>query len=420
MKRILVIWGNWGPYHYARFRAFREAGFRAGYEVEGLELFASSGVYAWEADERAEGVHYVNVGERETAFYPWRMTRIAIPRILSLRPDVVFVPSYWHWSLYINLMARLCGRSRIVMMNESHGGTEKARGWKKEIKRRIVRSFHAALVGGQPHREYFSGLGLEEKRIFTGYDAVDNKYFAEKSAEARRNAGEQRSRLGLPNRYFLSLGRMVEKKNLGCLIEAYALYRERNPDAEHHLVFVGSGEMEDDLRALCLRFGLQVRDPAPPGPIFSRDSTHLAGDAKFATAVAVKSAATLTETTPSVHFFGFRQIQENPIFYALADAFILPSHTEEWGLVVNEAMACGLPVIVSENVGSAADLVAHGENGFLFDPASPSELASHLETLADDPDRREAMGQNSAVRIAGWSCDNFATNGLRAAKAALG
>jgi glycosyltransferase involved in cell wall biosynthesis len=149
---------------------------------------------------------------------------------------------------------------------------------------------------------------------------------------------------------------------------------------------------------------------------------------------------------PGVHFYGFRQIDENPVFYALAEAFILPSIYEEWGLVVNEAMASGLPVIVSKTAGCAEDLLEPGSfvfkgageigsvgpghlarlshviraNGFVFDPAAPGELGTVMLALESMPVMREAMGRESSRIVEQYSCSNFAENALNAAQVALG
>ncbi|MGA0094754.1 MAG: glycosyltransferase family 4 protein, partial [Chthoniobacterales bacterium] len=140
----------------------------------------------------------------------------------------------------------------------------------------------------------------------------------------------------------------------------------------------------------------------------------------------------------------FRQIEENAVFYALAEAFVLPSLYEEWGLVVNEAMAAGLPVIVSRTAGCAEDLVPSSgnmergawsmeqeadvraarpyleqrSNGFAFDPASSDALATALTRVAESEDLRLEMGQRSREIVAKFSCDNFARQAMRAAKAA--
>ncbi len=396
MKRVLIVWGNWGPYHHARFEAFRSRGMREELRVEGVELFPKSGIYGWKNDGRREGMHHLDLGDDEMAFRPWLLSTRLAPLILRLRPAVVFVPSYWHWSLFLNAVSRLAG-ARIVMMNESHAGTERARGLKRRIKRRIVSSFHAALVGGTPHRRHFENLGLSGTRIFTGYDAIDNARFTAAADEARAAAAAHRGRLGLPPAYFLSLGRFVPKKNLPMLVDAFAGLRPRPDGGCAHLVFVGSGETEPALRERCRHHGLAMIDH-PPG----------SGPAPAPPA-----------STPAVHFFGFRQIEENPVFYGLAQGFILPSLHEEWGLVVNEAMACGLPVLVSRTAGCAEDLVAHEENGFLFDPDDAGALRESLRRLVDDPTLVGRMGAASRRRIARWGCDHFAEGAVAATRAAL-
>ena len=158
----------------------------------------------------------------------------------------------------------------------------------------------------------------------------------------------------------------------------------------------------------------------------------------------------------AVYFYGFRQIEENPVFYALAEAFVLPSLKEEWGLVVNEAMACSLPVIVSRTAGCAEDLLPGSEswqcsvgsvqsgeekktddcrlmagdsleercNGFVFDPESVDALSEALRRIADplNPKRSTlnaaAMGRRSREIVERFSCEHFAQQALRAAEAA--
>ncbi len=346
---------------------------------------------------------------------------LAIPQ--KTKPEIALLPSYDHWSLVLNLAVRLAG-GRVVMMNETHGGTARASGLKAAIKRKVVASFHAGFVGGAPHVRYFASLGLPEHKIFTGYDAVDNDYFAGKAREARKYEPELRKRYGLPQHYFLGLGRFVAKKNFSTLIRAYRKFLDARPDCATHLVMVGSGEEDRLLRALCHELRLPIHDKTSAGK--------------------TNQTSKMETEPPGVHFYGFRQIEENPIFYGLADAFILPSLREEWGLVVNEAMASGLPVVVSETAGCAEDLLKPGwpalpnmlmthlpvqwaqfssrirRNGFVFNPRSPEALASTLQALASAPALRAVMGQASRTIIEDSSCEVFARNALLAAQAAHG
>jgi glycosyltransferase involved in cell wall biosynthesis len=421
MANIIVVWGLWGPYHCRRLEAFRQLGQELGHKVTGISLFSGSSVNQWRVENLPEGVVHINLGNDETRLPLRQLHALAsIPR--TFQADAALLPSYGHWSLVLNASVRLRG-GRVVMMNETHAGTARARGWKAAFKQRVVAGFDAALVGGAPHSRYFASLGLPADKIFTGYDAIDNDYFATRANESRNQSDSLRRRYGLPSRYFLSLGRFVEKKNLDRLIRAYQQFLRSNPQTATHLVMVGSGDQDNKLRALCRELSLPLYDKTS----LPAESTPPAAGSE----------------PPGVHFYGFRRIEENPIFYALAEAFVMPSLWEEWGLVVNEAMASGLPVVVSETAGCAEDLMesfSAGEetwsdalsashstalapkirrNGFVFDPHSSEELGRVLTCLDLSPEMRAGMGEASRQIIRRYSCHAFAEGALKAANAAL-
>jgi glycosyltransferase involved in cell wall biosynthesis len=116
---------------------------------------------------------------------------------------------------------------------------------------------------------------------------------------------------------------------------------------------------------------------------------------------------------------GFKQYDELPAYYGLAGAFVLGSTEEQWGLVVNEAMAAGLPVLVSRRCGCAPELVRDGENGFTFDPHDASGLAVLMTEMAADADARAAMGRASRRTISHWAPETFGLNLWKAAGAAM-
>jgi 1,2-diacylglycerol 3-alpha-glucosyltransferase len=423
MNSIGIVWAQFGPYHHARAATLKR---RAGQvKVYAMELSNQTSYYEW---KRSAAVDLITLCPDEVVerLSFWKVFKRARRIFAELKMDVCILPSYApKQSLAAFLAAKSLG-IRTVMMNESHAGTARAAVVAAHIKRRLVRSFDAALVGGLPQKRYLASLGLPEEKIFTGYDAVDNDYFAQKAGEVRSKAAEYRKQYDLPAHYFLSLGRFVAKKNLTVLIKAYRQLLDSNPNCETHLVMVGSGEEEPKLRALCAGLQLPVYQKTSAGP-HDKDNQSQTLPGK--------------NDPPGVHFYGFRQIEENPVFYALADAFILPSLWEEWGLVVNEAMASGLPVIVSETVGCAEDLLQAGppaslaalpsgqppeilagirQNGFVFDPNSSESLAAALLALASAPALRAAMGEMSRTIVENFSCDNFARNALRAASVAMG
>jgi glycosyltransferase involved in cell wall biosynthesis len=120
-----------------------------------------------------------------------------------------------------------------------------------------------------------------------------------------------------------------------------------------------------------------------------------------------------------IHMPGFKQYEDLPPYYGLAGAFVHASTTEQWGLVVNEAMAAGLPVLVSNRCGCAADLVATGRNGYTFDPLGPSELAGLMLHVSSDQCDRRRMAEASRAIIGQWTPQRFASSLCQAVDTAL-
>ena len=182
--------------------------------------------------------------------------------------------------------------------------------------------------------------------------------------------------------YFLASNRFVERKNLKGLIRAYARYVDSFQGGKKAwpLVLLGDGELRAELEALCGELGL----------ITARGLSH--GGAEHAEGESLK-LKTLT-TGGLVVFAGFRQIEELPAFYAGAGGFVHPALEEPWGLVINEAMASGLPVLSSRNVGAAEELVVDGKTGYLFNPNNIEEMANALSKVAGmNQEERLTMGR---------------------------
>ena len=181
------------------------------------------------------------------------------------------------------------------------------------------------------------------------------------SIKVRDDSAKLRQDFGLPARFFLFVGRTVAKKGVFDLLLAY---RELDPELrrEFGLIFVGDGGARPELSKLA--------DDVTPG---------------------------------CVKFPGFVQRENLAVYYALAEALVFPTHAEVWGLVVNEAMACGLPVVCTDVTGCAADLVEEGWNGRVVPPRDIGRLTKALEDLARSPEATRIMGDNSKKRIQHYS-----------------
>lgn len=374
--RVALIWPDIGHYHYARSLSLSE---KSTLDIATVEISNIAGFEDFRASDGALSAidcYSLNVSRPLT----WKSVQRPIALLFErLHPEVVFVPG---WSMVEALVAlQWCIAHAVpaVIMSESNQ-TDKPRRWYEErVKTRIVCLAAAALVGGSPQAGYVKELGMPEELIFSGYDVVDNDHFAVNADAARQLASVLREKHQLPQQYLLCCARLVEKKNLFRLIQAFRLVIDRATAPDLHLVIVGPGPLEAELLSLVETLRLSGR----------------------------------------VHLKGAKSYDYMPAFYGLAEALILPSTTEQWGLVVNEAMAAGLPVLVSERCGSSVDLVREGDNGFTFDPYDVQAIANAIDRIFSPGCDRSAMGKASRKIIADWGLERFSTGFEAAAKAAV-
>ncbi|BCP53481.1 hexosyltransferase [Kaistia sp. 32K] len=372
--RVAVVFQRFGPYHVSRLDAAGRY-----MNLTGIELSGTDRTYAWASTEGLGDFPRLVVSADIDAEPVRTMYGKVSAALASAQPDVVAIAGWSHPAALAALL--WCSRHgrRAIVMSDSAEQDSRRRPWRESIKRQIVSLYGAALVGGETHRRYLVALGLRENAIFDGLDVIDNAHFAEGASQVRATAPKSRKQLGLPGRYFLVSSRMIAKKNLFAVLEAYRDYRDMAGGLPWDLVMLGDGRLLTDLRATVAELGLSAQ----------------------------------------VHFPGFRQYADLPAYYGLAGAFILASSTEQWGLVVNEAMAAGLPVLVSARCGCCDELVRHGINGYRFDPGDPGELARHMWRVAADPALALVMAQAGQSAIAEWSPERFANNLRRAVDHAM-
>jgi 1,2-diacylglycerol 3-alpha-glucosyltransferase len=389
VKQIVIHFARLGPYHLARLRSAVEVLQPLGWEVVALETAEGDATYDWEKAESA-GV----VFPRRTVFpnrifeqIPASDLRRGIRRVLDdLNPDAVAVAG---WG---TVDARGClawckkNQAKAIVMSETRAADGQRLWWKEWLKSRIVRRYDGALCGGESHKRYLIELGIPNERIAVGYNVVDNAFFFNK---AKRDGEVFKGLVGEAKSapYFLASNRFVERKNLGRLIQAYAKYAESyqrgGVKSIWPLVLLGDGELRGELEALCVGLGLQFANNEQAKNL-KLNSYKLKTSKKCGLVV----------------FPGFRQIGELPSFYAGAGAFVHPALEEPWGLVINEAMASGLPVLSSRNVGAAEELVIEGKTGYLFDPKSVEEMAGALVKIVGlEPEERLAMGRAAFEQV---------------------
>ena len=371
MRYLACIWDYYQHYHLARLRALHFGGTERGWRVVGLAAGASKA----ERDAHRAVRNFQSMApvvldaENGSTDLPATARRFAC-WLEEQQPDAVMLPGYA--SCLSRTGLRWCRRNRkgAVLMFETQE-RDLRRSWYKElVKRFLVRQADAVFGGGKTHIAYARKLGMPADRCFDGYDAVDNEFLRERAEVARNDPANGHEP------YFFAVGRFIEKKNFPGLIRAFAAFRQLPGHGQWRLVIGGDGPERWRIEAEIGAAGLG--DP--------------------------------------VVLPGYLDAEASARWYGRAAAFVMPSsHEEQWGLVVNEAMAAGTPAIVSDICGCVPDLVDDGKTGLLFSPSHPVTLVAALSRLADSVELRTQLASSAAERIARFSPERFATQGLLAA-----
>lgn len=298
------------------------------------------------------------------------------PKIYSVltekKPDAVIITGWQSLPLLQSLWACMGLRIPRIIRGESNA-LRKRQAWVKSMHRLLLSRFDAFLSIGKANREFYLNYDIPEEKIFACNYFVDTQWFQDKCREVYGGRDDLRSARGIKKNdvCFLYAGKLIPKKRIFDLLQALEkAFRMRQ---NIHLVIVGAGELMETAR----RFASEHKLP--------------------------------------VTFAGFLNQTEIVKAYAAADCLVLPSdYGETWGLVVNEAMACGLPAIVSDRVGCGPDLVEEGATGYTFPFSNIDALADRMLKIAFDADVRLRMGKNAAVKIDGYSVERAVEGTLQA------
>jgi glycosyltransferase involved in cell wall biosynthesis len=297
-----------------------------------------------------------------------------VPPILRKEFDVVLIFGWALFSNWLVVLAAFFSRTPILLCAESPLSHEvPKKGFFGKIRRGALKTLFSMTSGflyiGQENRLFYESFGISPKKLFFAPYAVDNT----RHVGTRKETPIERSAVAPVK--ILFVGKLIEKKRPMDLLQAFHRLQGTLGESMAALWFVGSGNQQADLENYV--------------------SEH---------------------QVKAVTFWGFQNQTELPRFYASADIFVLPSgYGETWGLVVNEAMCHGKPVIVSDLVGCGRDLVT-GNNGFRFPYKDVPQLAEALGKLVSDSALRSRFGQESFRIIQGYSQEVSAGNITNAAK----
>jgi glycosyltransferase involved in cell wall biosynthesis len=310
---------------------------------------------------------FVGISKRRYSFWsPWPKSLLS--ELREGQFDCLWVHGYNHVAILIALARSTLIGVPVLFRGEGHRLAQMQTSLKRRLKnaifRRVAREVSAFLAIGSMNRAYYEALGVESSRIFHVPYAVDNDAFQREAAKARVSRDEFRANLGLSadRPVILYVSKLQKRKRPMDLLSAYARLSPNGIDQPPaDLIFVGEGEERSSLEKAIKALGWN-----------------------------------------SVHLLGFRNQDELPRFYDLCDVFVLPSEREPWGLVVNEVMNAGKPVICSSEVGAAYDLIEEDKNGFVYPVGDVAQLSQRIEFVLQSKARCEEMGAASLKKIAHW------------------
>lgn len=351
-KPFVVYWNNIpAPYMVERFNIL---GNRANLNFEAWFNDRNEPDRSWIVDESAWQFRYCYIN---TFVYSGRRFHCPLPLLKGLRPDVM-VSLYSEPSFLLGwTMAKLKGVKTGFRVVATSDRWVKRTAWKEAFKKLLFPRVDFIITEGKDGRKFSRHYGAPHDRIFFARHGIDVTHFRDGSTIVGSERSHLRKQLCVKGTTFIYVGRLLKLKGLSYLLDALKKVQQQT-ESEVSLLLVGDGADENFLRTKCK-----------------------------------------TEGFRNVSFTGFRHAKELPKMYAAADAFVFPTLGDAYGLVIDEAMACRLPVITTSAANEIHDRVEDGINGYIVPPENSHALAEAMLKLAKNSDLRRRMGSNSAKKI---------------------
>jgi glycosyltransferase involved in cell wall biosynthesis len=358
--QIVTIWNTYGPYHLARVSALEKV--FSSDKISCLAHCSSSDEYSFFNIKTKNIKILVNKKSSELGFFN---SFFATYKSLQLiKPQLILSCGYERPETFASLIWSRMNNSVIFLMLDNNFD-DKPRLFRIEIIKSIyLRFFEGFIYGGKLGNNYLTKLGVPSSKIVTGYNCVDNEYISLISYNAKKYLPPY-----IKQKYFLCVSRLIPKKNLMKLVKAYNIYAKKTYKP-WSLVICGEGPERKALESYIKQQNLSKL---------------------------VILVGAIDEFSELINY------------YSHAKYLILASHeNEQWGLVVNEAMACGLPVLVSKYCGCASSLVINNKNGFIFDSNIIHEIVQKLIWMHKNSRALAEMGSKSKKIIQDYSTMSLA------------
>lgn len=330
-RPIAIMWESFGPYHHDRIRALPEAGI----PVVAIQLFGRSVIYDWE-DSAPPPYPMVTLAKSEDEISMLGLARKLVRAVRESGAGDCYFCHYEYPAVYLaSIWLRLRGHRVYTMISSKYDDYARV-AWREKAKRLMMLPYLGAIVGSERSRDYLASLGIDRDKALIGYDTLD---IARLASQGEPLATEPR----FEKRPFLIVARLVPKKNVPNSLRAFARYAREQQDGRR-LEILGDGPLRQELESLAAELGIA-------------DLVDFRGH--------LESARVSEAMRRSL-------------------ALLLPSTSEQFGLVVNEAFANALPVIISYQCGAVDVLVDDGENGIVIDAHSADQLHAAMTKVGTD------------------------------------
>ena len=287
----------------------------------------------------------------------------------KLRPDVIITSAFALNTLLGSLYAKITRTPSLLWSASTCLSERKYSALRLWFRKFLVRLNSAYVAVGVDATEYLVSIGAREDKCFTAVNAVEDVTRHLEFGKMREEAQGIRSEYSGP--ILLYTGRFIALKGLDLLLAAYEKIQNVEGAKDATLLIIGSGPLEKELKEEAARRNLK-----------------------------------------NARFIGFKQERELWPYYLASDVYVLPSREDIWGMVINEAMQCSLPVVCSKFAGAAREMVENDKTGYVVDPYDTDGFAQTLEKIIKDEELRKEMSKAALEKVAGYYSIEVSTKGF--------
>jgi len=373
--KILFITNIISPYRVPLFNYLNTF---SGHKIKVFFLAETAKHMRWQVDKQTIKFDY-EILDGINIFIPrmeWtiHLNKAVVKKLSRENPDVIVALGYDYPAVITALIWAKIKKRKFVLWSGSILDSSGSKNFLvKLIKKKFISKCDAYVTYGTRATEYLLHYGADEKKITTASNTVDVNYWMKKCDELRSHERVLKLRKTFPSTNILFVGQLIQRKGIDTLLDAFKKVQDIHGMQEVGLIIAGDGMKKEQYQRYCSTCNIK-----------------------------------------NVFFVGYKQQEEIINYFLISNIFVLPSSTEVWGLVVNEAMACGLPVVCSQKAGVASNLMIDGYNGYIYDPSDVDGLANNLARLILDQNLQKTMAKGSMEIIKKFTVEKYGDDILSA------